>query len=72
MSYASLIRAFEEADFLEALKVGAARMRERSGDNKKVDVNGVLISQKLLNRETNRECPVCSVYSFDKKDDVYT
>ena len=61
----------KEADFLEALKVGASRMRERSKKDKKVDVNGVLISQKLLTRETNRECPVCNVYSFDKKDDVY-
>ena len=61
----------KEADFLEALKVGAARMKERSKKDKKVEVNGVLISQKLLTREPNRECPVCNVYSFDKKDDVY-
>jgi hypothetical protein len=37
----------------------------------KVEVNGILVSQKLLSRETNRTCPVCEIYSFDKKDDVY-
>ena len=29
------------------------------------------ISKKLLNKDSNRSCPVCNIYSFDTKDDVY-
>ena len=40
--------------------------------NEKVEVNGVFIPKKLLNRERhNRTCPVCDAYSFNIKDDVY-
>ena len=40
--------------------------------NEKVEVNGVLIPKKLFTRDSqSRTCPVCSVYSFDPKDDVY-
>ena len=37
----------------------------------KVEVNGVLVSKKLLSRESNRTCPVCNTYSFKSQDDVY-
>jgi hypothetical protein len=40
--------------------------------NEKVEVDGVLISKKLLNRErVKRSCPVCKEYSFNLKDDTY-
>ena len=40
--------------------------------NEKIEVNGVLIPKKLLIKEgLNRTCPICKIYSFDLKDDVY-
>ena len=36
-----------------------------------VEVDGVLISKKLLTRESKRSCPICNTYSFKSKDDVY-
>ena len=53
-----------------------AKLKEKQSkldeQNEKVEVNGVLISKKLLNKESeNRACPVCSIYSFNPKDDVY-
>jgi len=40
--------------------------------DEKVEVNGVLIPKKLFNRESqNRTCPVCKVYSFNLRDDLY-
>ena len=40
--------------------------------NEKIEVDGVLISKKLLNREQiKRSCPVCKEYSFNLKDDAY-
>jgi hypothetical protein len=37
----------------------------------KQEINGVLISKELLNREMKRSCPVCNSYSFKSNDDVY-
>ena len=42
-----------------------------SGENEQEEVNGVLISKKLLMRESKRSCPVCNTYSFKSNDDVY-
>lgn len=36
-----------------------------------VEVDGVLISKKLITRESKRSCPVCNTYSFKSNDDVY-
>ena len=36
-----------------------------------VELEGVLISRKLITRESKRTCPVCNIYSFKSKDDVY-
>ena len=37
----------------------------------KVEVDGVLISKKLFNRDDNRNCLVCDKYSFEIRDDIY-
>ena len=37
----------------------------------KVEQDGFLINKKLLNRDHNRTCPVCSKYSFHPRDDLY-
>ena len=40
--------------------------------NEKVEVNGVLIPKKLFTKDKqSRTCPVCNIYSFNPKDDVY-
>ena len=39
--------------------------------SEKVEVNGVLVPKKLINRETQRVCPVCKTYSFKIEDDMY-
>jgi hypothetical protein len=36
-----------------------------------VEVNGVLMPKKLFRKESTRTCPVCEVYSFSAKDDLY-
>lgn len=37
----------------------------------KENYRGFLINKKLLNRESERNCPVCGSYSFSMQDDVY-
>ena len=36
-----------------------------------VEIDGVLVSRKLITRESKRSCPVCNTYSFKSNDDVY-
>ena len=36
-----------------------------------IEVDGVLLPKKLLIKESERTCPVCSVYSFEQRDDLY-
>tara|TARA_R100001244_G_C5135348_1_gene126733 strand:- start:238 stop:618 length:381 start_codon:yes stop_codon:yes gene_type:complete len=44
------------------------KIRDKS---EKVEVDGVLIPKKLLNKRKERTCPVCKTYSFKMQDDVY-
>jgi len=37
----------------------------------KINKDGFFVGKHLINKKTERKCPVCDVYSFDMKDDVY-
>ena len=54
--YLSQIRDFYKSDYEES---------------DEVEIDGVLVSKKLITRESNRSCPVCNTYSFKSNDDVY-
>jgi len=43
---------------------------ERRSDTEKIDHDGILISKKLLNRESRRACPVCYKIFLKAMDDV--
>ena len=52
-------------------------MREFYNKNKildetrdKIDVNGIKVSKKLLNRESLKNCPICGSFTRTVKDDV--
>ena len=61
----------KEQEYLFKLKKFSENERRQQDQEEKVETNGYFISKKLLNKETNRTCPVCDTYSFDLKDDVY-
>ena len=61
----------KEQEYLDQIKRLAEKEMRLLEKDEKVDINGILIPKKLLNRESNRTCGVCSVYSFDVRDDVY-
>jgi len=60
----------KEKQYLSDLKEFYKDTDEKE-DIDKDDVNGVFIPKKLLNRESNRSCPICNTYSFKSNDDVY-
>ena len=61
----------KENDYLEQLKEMRRQEAARITAVNKIDVGGFFISEKLINRETNRQCPLCGVYSFKNKDELY-
>ena len=61
----------KEDDYLTQIEELAQKQNTIAEKTEKIEVDGFLISKKLLNRESNRKCPVCGIYSFDGRDDVY-
>lgn len=58
----------KEKQYLSQLKIIYNNNQSQSDH---VEVDGVLISKKLITKESKRSCPVCNVYSFKSNDDVY-
>lgn len=58
----------KEKQYLDELKTN---YRHLSEEQAKEEVNGVLISKELLNKNTYRSCPTCTSYSFKSRDDLY-
>ena len=61
----------KEKDYLEQVKENNKKQASIEDKEHKVEFNGVFISKKLLNKDTNRTCPVCNIYSFSIEDDLY-
>lgn len=60
----------KERDYLEQSKQFYKKQRKNDEWQEKVDVNGIKISKKLLNRESLKNCPVCNAFPKSVKDDV--
>ena len=61
----------KEQEYLDQIKHLIKKETQLLDKDEKVEVNGILVPKKLLNKESNRTCPVCNTYSFSAKDDVY-
>ena len=61
----------KEEEYLESSKKFQSKVSKYHQDNDLVEVDGFLMPKRLLNSESNRICPTCSTYSFDKADDFY-
>jgi hypothetical protein len=61
----------KEKEYVEQLKELSTIQTKQEEKDQKVNIDGVFISKKLLNKDSKRTCPVCSIYSFDIKDDLY-
>jgi hypothetical protein len=61
----------KEQAYIEQLGLFNKKLRKLSEKTEKVEVQGVLISKKLLNKDSNRVCSTCETYSFNSKDDIY-
>jgi len=60
----------KEDEYIQQIKESA---KEDKGaiEEEKEYYSGFFVDKKLLNKESNRICPVCEEYTFELKDDVY-
>ena len=62
----------KEEKYQEQLRLLSEKELLNEEKDDKVELDGFLISKKLLNREaTKRVCPICSAYSYKIRDDVF-
>ena len=61
----------KEQEYIEQLKKQAKKDNAKREQEEKVEINGFLVPKKLLNSDSNRSCPVCSVYTTKAQDDLY-
>ena len=61
----------KEEEYVEHSKNLQRKINKNNESKDMVEHNGFLISKKLISIDANRTCPVCEVYSFDRKDDFY-
>ena len=62
----------KEKDYVEQAKMAALSRERALHQRERVEIEGVFVSRKLLNKERGaRSCPVCENYSFEPRDDVY-
>jgi hypothetical protein len=60
----------KEKDYLEQMKLFYKKIKRNEEYEEKIDVNGVKVSKKLLNRESLKSCPVCESLPKTSIDDV--
>ena len=61
----------KEKEYVEQLKELSAIETKQQEKDQKINIDGIFISKKLLNKDSKRTCPVCHIYSFEIKDDLY-
>jgi len=61
----------KEKEYQQQIKDLYLKEAEIQEKTEKVEVDGILVSKKLINKDNNRICPVCCSYSFELRDDVY-
>ena len=63
--------AEKESDYLNQIKELAEKDKGSKEQASKERYYGFFIQKKLLNKESNRNCPVCDTYSVELRDDIY-
>jgi len=61
----------KEREYISDSKEVTKKLLNNEQSREKVDLGGILIPKKLINKNEHKTCSACKEYSFDKKDDVY-
>ena len=60
----------KEKKYLEEMREFYKKNKRLNQSRDKIDVNGIKVSKKLLNRESLKTCPVCGSFPKKSLDDV--
>lgn len=60
----------KEKKYLKEMREFYKKNKRLNQSRDKIDVNGIKVSKKLLNRESLKNCPVCGALLKSVKDDV--
>ena len=61
----------KEEEYLEQLKEFYKKEDKKEEQKEKVKKDGFFLPKNLITKENKRKCPVCGVFSFEIKDDLY-
>ena len=61
----------KEQQYLEQLKEYSKKQQAVKEETERVEKDGFFLPKNLINKKSKRMCPICRVYSFDKRDDLY-
>ena len=59
-----------EQEYLIQMREFYQKIKKNEEWQEKIDINGVKVSKKLLNRESLKCCPVCDSFSKESMDDI--
>jgi hypothetical protein len=60
----------KEKEYLSQMKELYTKIKSTDELHEKVDINGIKVSKKLLNRESLRSCSICGNFPKKSMDDV--
>ena len=61
----------KEKEYLEEIKELYKKEYSEKEEVEKVEKDGFFLPKNLITKKSKRKCPVCDIYSFDMKDDLY-
>jgi len=60
----------KEKEYLSQMKEFYRKIKNNEEQQEKIEINGIKVSKKLLNRESLKSCPVCGSFPKKSMDDV--
>ena len=61
----------KELAYIEEIKKAQIKDYKLEKTQQRIEIDGVLIAKKLINKNMDRHCNYCDTYSFNREDDVY-
>mgnify|MGYP003649542904 FL=1 len=61
----------KEEEYLEQVKEFYKEEKKKEEQSDKVEKDGFFLPKNLITKKSKRKCPVCDIYSFERKDDLY-
>ena len=60
----------KEKEYLQQMSEFYSKIKRNESQEEKIDINGIKVAKKLLNRESLKCCPVCGSFPKKSMDDV--